>query len=531
MANIQELFDFRITSKTEPDPQEDRNSQTALVPPTGDGVTITPKTVGAAFMSSQLDLGNLAQTEQDLIRKYRELSTYADVDMAIEDIVNAAIANLENEDPITLDLTEVDFTDDVKKAITEEFKKLTYLLEFRERCSEIFRRWYIDGRLFYQKIVTEERAAEGILDIRSVDPRYMRKIREIKKKRDKTTGVELVVDSKEYYIFSEKGLSATRLAQQGTFGANSSMSAPVGKEAITFVPSGLVDPDTNMVLSYLQKAIRPANNLRMMENALVIYRITRAPERRVFYIDTGGLPRNKADEYMNSIIQRYRNKMTFDAETGTVRDDKRFLSMLEDYWLPRPASGKGTEIDVLPGGQNLGDIEDVNYFQRKLYESLNVPISRMEAQTGFSLGREAEISRDELKFVKFVGKLQNKFATGLFGDLLRTQLVLKNVITLEDWDVLKHQIRYKFAQDVFYAEMKQQALFMERANLATIMDPFVDKYFPKSYVQKTVFRFTDEEIAQMEKEMNPEDNTFNREMDLELQKLDVQKMAKKSTGK
>ena len=481
-----EIFGYSITRK------EPARTEKSIVPPSDDGAVDTFKASG--YYGTYLDLDGGAKSETELIKKYRDLSLNADVDMAIEDIINAGIANLENDDPVSIDVQKLKVSPTIKKTIIEEFEYLSKKLNLRHKAHDYFRRWYIDGRIYFHKVIDTAKPKQGITDIRYIDPRKIRKVRDVQREKDPKTGVDFIKNVNEYYVFNDKGLGTLRNVTIPTQGLK------ITKDAITFVPSGLVDMDSNMVLSYLHKAIKPANQLRMMENALVIYRLSRAPERRVFYIDVGNLPKLKAEQYLKDIMNRYRNKLVYDAESGELRDDKKFMSMLEDFWLPRREGGKGTEITTLPGGNNLGEIEDIKYFQRKLYEALNVPVSRLEQQGGLNFGRAAEITRDELKFAKFVQKLQNKFSM-MFVDLLKTQLILKNIITEQDWEDMRHDIRFNFAQDAYYSETKQQELLRSRAEVLAQLDPFVDKYYSKSYIQKEVLHLSDDEIADMEKEI------------------------------
>lgn len=481
-----EIFGYNISRK------EPARTQKSIVPPTEDGAFDSFKASG--YYGTYLDLDGGAKSEAELIKRYRDLSRNADVDMAIEDIVNAGIANLENDEPIELDLQNVELSVNIKKNITQEFKFLAKKMNLRHKAHDYFRRWYIDGRLYFHKVIDTADKKSGITDIRYIDPRKIRKIREIIKEKDPNTGVEFIKGTNEYFLFNDKGMGTLRNTTVPTQGVK------IHKDSIAFIPSGLIDMDSNMVLSYLHKAIKPANQLRMMENALVIYRLSRAPERRIFYIDVGNLPKIKAEQYLKDIMNRYRNKLVYDADTGEIRDDKKYMSMLEDFWLPRREGGKGTEITTLPGGQNLGEIEDIKYFQRKLYESLNVPVSRLEQQSGLNFGRAAEITRDELKFAKFIQKLQNTFAM-IFTDMLKTQLLLKNIITQQDWDNIQYDIKFKFAQDAYYSETKQQELLRSRAEVLAQLDPYVDKYLSKKYVMKNVLQFSDDEIAELESEM------------------------------
>tara|TARA_A100000164_G_scaffold330870_1_gene319649 strand:- start:909 stop:2237 length:1329 start_codon:yes stop_codon:yes gene_type:complete len=419
-----------------------------------------------------------------------------DVDAAIEDVVNDAIANLDDEKPVKLNLDRVNQSATVKKAIVQEFDGVLRMLDFNVRAQDYFRRWYIDGRIFFHKVIDTEKQKEGIKDVRYVDPRKIRKVREIKKEKDKKNNITLVKDVQEYFVFDEKGIATNNQLSYRTDVVNDK-AIKVSKDAVTYCTSGLVDQDRNIPLSYLHKAIRPANQLRMMENAVVIYRITRAPERRIFYIDVGNLPTGKAEQYLKDVMSRYRNKLVYDSDTGEIRDDKKFMSMLEDFWLPRKEGGRGTEIQTLPGGANLGEIEDVVYFQKKLYQSLNVPISRLEQQTGLNFGRSAEITRDELKFTKFVSKLRNRFS-GIFDDLLKTQLILKGVINEEEWPDIKNDLQYLYAQDAYYTESKEQEILRSRLEILNGVVPFIGQLFSKEYVQKNIMRFSDEEISLMD---------------------------------
>ena len=481
-----ELFGFEISrskSKTEK----------SFVPPFDDGSIESIKAGG--YYGTYFDIEGTANSETMLIKRYRDISQMGDVDAAIEDVVNDAIANLDDEKPVKLNLDKVTQSATVKKAIVEEFDGVLKMLDFNIRAQDYFRRWYIDGRIFFHKVIDTEKPKQGIKDVRYVDPRKIRKVREVKKDKDKS-GVTLIKDVQEYFIFDEKGIATNSQLSYRTDVVNDK-AIKVSKDAVTYCTSGLVDQDRNIPLSYLHKAIRPANQLRMMENAVVIYRITRAPERRIFYIDVGNLPTGKAEQYLKDVMSRYRNKLVYDSDTGEIRDDKKFMSMLEDFWLPRKEGGRGTEIQTLPGGANLGEIEDVVYFQKKLYQSLNVPISRLEQQTGLNFGRSAEITRDELKFTKFVSKLRNRFS-GIFDDLLKTQLVLKGVINEEEWPDIKNDLQYLYAQDAYYTESKEQEILRSRLEILNGVVPFIGQLFSKEYVQKNIMRFSDEEISLMD---------------------------------
>jgi len=484
-----ELFGFEISrskSKTEK----------SFVPPHDDGSLESIKAGG--YYGTYFDIEGTANSETMLIKRYRDISQMGDVDAAIEDVVNDAIANLDDEKPVKLNLDKVTQSATVKKAIVEEFDGVLKMLDFNIRAQDYFRRWYIDGRIFFHKVIDTEKPKQGIKDVRYVDPRKIRKVREVKKDKDKS-GVTLIKDVQEYFIFDEKGIATNSQLSYRTDVVNDK-AIKVSKDAVTYCTSGLVDQDRNIPLSYLHKAIRPANQLRMMENAVVIYRITRAPERRIFYIDVGNLPTGKAEQYLKDVMSRYRNKLVYDSDTGEIRDDKKFMSMLEDFWLPRKEGGRGTEIQTLPGGQNLGEIEDVVYFQKKLYQSLNVPISRLEQQTGLNFGRSAEITRDELKFTKFVSKLRNRFS-GIFDDLLKTQLILKGVIKEEEWPDIKNDLQYLFASDAYYTESKDQEVLRSRLEILNGVVPFIGQLFSKEYVQKNILRFSDEEIGLIDKQI------------------------------
>ena len=494
-----ELFGYEIKrSKTS-------KGEKSFVAPTDDGSLESIKAGG--YYGTYFDIEGTANNESQLIKRYRDISMMGDVDAAIEDVVNDSISNLEDEKPVVLDLDNVKLSASVKKTMIEEFNNVLSILDFNTKAQDYFRRWYIDGRIYFHKVIDMDSPKDGLKDIRYVDPRKIRKVREVKKEKDKQTQVTLVKDVNEYFVFDEKGIALTSSQQYKTDVVNDK-AIKVSKDAVCYCTSGLVDQDRNIPLSFLHKAIRPANQLRMMENAVVIYRITRSPERRIFYIDVGNLPTGKAEQYLKDVMNRYRNKLVYDSETGEIRDDKKFMSMLEDFWLPRKEGGRGTEIQTLPGGQNLGEIEDVVYFQKKLYQSLNVPVSRLEQQTGLNFGRSAEITRDELKFTKFISKLRKRFS-GVFDDLLKTQLILKGVITETEWPEIREDIMYKFASDAYYTESKEQEVLRSRVEILNSVAPFVGQLFSKEYVQKNVLRLTDDEIALMDQQIGasqPEDN-------------------------
>jgi hypothetical protein len=469
------------------------------VPPTTDDGTATVQ--GGGYFGTYLEMDATAKSESELITRYREASMYADCSTAIDEIVTEAIAAVDDEAAVQLNVDALDLPDNIKKAMQDQFNTIVRLLGFNIKGFDIFRRWYVDGRIYYQKIIDEKNPKRGIIELRQIDPRKIRKVREIKKDKDQKSGVDLIKSIEEFFIYNEKGINYQPNYSTATTGANQGIK--ISLDSISYIPSGLNDSEKNVVLSYLHKAIKPVNQLKMMEDALVIYRLARAPERRIFYIDVGNLPKLKAEQYLKDIMARYRNKIVYDSATGEIRDDRKFMSMLEDFWLPRREGGRGTEITTLPGGENLGQIDDINYFQNKLYQALNVPLSRMQPQQGISFGRATEITRDELKFAKFVGRLRKKFSM-LFNDILKTQLILTGVITEQDWVELKEHIQYKFAQDQYFEEIKEAENLRNRIDLVNQMQPFVGTYFSKAYIMKSVLRFTDEEIETMESQIEAE---------------------------
>ena len=483
-----ELFGFSITrQKKTADPK-----QSFTQPQVDDGTT----TIAAGgYFGQYLDMEGTAKTEQDLIRRYREIALHPECDMAIEDIVNEAVVANELKDAIRLKLDEVPFGKDVRRKIEDEFQEILRLMNFNTKGHDIFRRWYVDGRVYYHKVIDRETPRRGITELRYIDPRKIKKVREVRKKRpDGPTphGLTIIDEFEEYYLFNEKGIAGT-----------TSGGIKIAPDTISFVPSGLVDQNKNMILSYLHKAIKPVNQLRMIEDATVIYRIARAPERRIFKIDVGNLPKVKAEQYLRDVMARYRNKLVYDASTGEIRDDRNYMSMLEDFWLPSREGGRGTDITTLPGGQNLGEISDIEYFRSKLYRSLNVPASRLEASQGFNLGRSTEITRDELKFTKFVQRLRKKF-TELFNDILKTQLILKAVITEEDWHILRDHVQYDFLQDGHFAELKDSEMLLERIRIANEVRDYVGKYYSVEYVRKHILKQSDRDIEDIDTQIKKE---------------------------
>mgnify|MGYP003148626524 FL=1 len=486
-----ELFGFSITRlKQQSDPK-----QSFTTAPADDG---TQTIAAGGYFGQYLDMEGNSKTEADLIRRYREISLHPECDLAIEDIVNEAIVANENKEAVRVNVNNLPYGKDVRRKIEDEFKEVLRLMQFNTKGHDIFRRWYVDGRIFYQKVIDRKSTTKGITELKYLDPRKIKRIREVRKKRPEgVTGPNMltVVDEfVEYYLFNEKGVVNS-----------TSGGIKIAPDTIAYCPSGLVDQTKNMVLSYMHKAIKPVNQLRMIEDATVIYRIARAPERRIFKIDVGNLPKVKAEQYLRDVMARYRNKLVYDASTGEIRDDRNYMSMLEDFWLPSREGGRGTDISTLPGGQNLGEINDIEYFRSKLYRSLNVPVSRLESNSGFNMGRASEITRDELKFTKFVQRLRKKF-TELFNDILRTQLILKGIINEEDWQSVRDSITYDFLQDGHFAELKHTEMMRERLQLANEMRDYIGKFYSVEYVRKNI-------LKQNEREMEDIDNQIKKEID------------------
>jgi len=458
----------------------------------------------SGFFGSYVDIEGVFRTEFDLIKRYREMALHPEADSAIEDIVNEAVVSDTNDTPVEIELSNLNASDGIKKKIRQEFKYILGLLDFDKKAHEIYRNWYIDGRLYYHKVIDLKNPQEGIQELRYIDAMKMRYVRQQKQKGDdKLRLANMNSDNpmeyefpqiEEYFIYNPKAVYPTGSPSAMT-GGNKGIK--MAKDSITYCTSGLVDRNKGTVLSYLHKAIKSLNQLRMIEDSLVIYRLSRAPERRIFYIDVGNLPKVKAEQYLRDVMTRYRNKLVYDASTGEIRDDKKFMSMLEDFWLPRREGGRGTEISTLPGGQNLGEITDIEYFKKKLYRSLNVPPSRMDGEGGFNLGRSSEILRDELKFTKFVGRLRKRFS-GMFNDMLKTQLLLKNVITPEDWEIMSEHIQYDFLYDNHFSELKDSELLNERLNSLQAAEPYIGKYYSQDYVRRQILRQTDEEIIEQD---------------------------------
>ena len=463
--------------------------------------------ISSGFYGQYVDIEGVYKTEHDLIRRYREMALHPECDGAIEDVVNEALVSDLYDSPVEVELSNLNCSETLKRVIREEFRAIKEMMDFDKKCHEIFRNWYVDGRVYYLKVIDVKDPMAGIQDIRYIDPLKMKYIRQEKKQDPRQLAVanlskndNQVVEPKveEYFLYTPQQKYPTMTGAGGK-----SKAVKIAKDSIAYCSSGLVDRNRGSVLSYLHKAIKSLNQLRMIEDSLVIYRISRAPERRIFYIDVGNLPKVKAEQYLKEVMSRYRNKLAYNAQTGEIRDDRKFMSMMEDFWLPRREGGRGTEITTLPGGQNLGELSDIEYFQKKLYRSLGVPESRIAADGGFNLGRSSEILRDELKFAKFVGRLRKRFAN-LFNDLLRTQLILKNVVSPEDWEVMRDHIQYDFLYDNQFAELKESELLQGRlGNLATI-EPYVGKYYSTEYVRKKILRQTDSEIIEIDMQIEDE---------------------------
>ena len=495
------LFGFSI----EDDQTLSKDAVSPIPPNNEDG---SDHYMSSGFFGSYVDIEGIYRTEFDLIKRYREMALHPEADSAIEDIVNEAIVSDTNDTPVEIELSNLNASDGIKDKIRKEFRYLLDIMDFDKKAHEIYRNWYVDGRIYYHKIIDLKNPQDGIQEMRYIDAMKMRYVRQEKKKdSDKykisNTGNDPMdydfPEIEEYFIYNQKGIYPT-----GNINAKGpSQGVKIAKDAITYCTSGLVDRNKGSTLSYLHKAIKSINQLRMIEDSLVIYRLSRAPERRIFYIDVGNLPKVKAEQYLRDVMMRYRNKLVYDANTGEIRDDKKYMAMLEDFWLPRREGGRGTEISTLPGGQNLGEITDIEYFKKKLYRSLNVPPSRMDGEGGFNLGRSSEILRDELKFTKFVGRLRKRFSR-MFDDMLKTQLILKNIVTPEDWDIMSDHIQYDFLYDNHFSELKETELFNERINVAATAEPYIGRYYSQDYIRRHILRQTDQEIIEQDKLMKKE---------------------------
>ena len=483
-----ELFGFRITRAN-----QDGGSDSFTSPVSDDGTLDIVS--GGGHYASVLDMDGRDRNEADLIRRYRDIAQQPECDSAIEDITNEAIVSDERDQSVSILLDRLEVSPKIKTKIREEFHTILHLLDFNAKGHDIFRRWYVDGRLYYHKIIDPKQPRKGIKEVRYIDPRKIKKARETQKEMNANTGMEMVKKIEDFYLYNDKGWEQNVGTSEGV---------KITSDSITYAPSGLIDMGKGTVLSYLNKAIKPVNQLRMIEDSLVIYRISRAPERRIFYIDVGNLPKMKAEAYLKDVMNRYRNKMVYDARTGEIRDDRNHMSMLEDFWLPRREGGRGTEITTLPGGSNLGEIDDITYFQKKLFRSLNVPVSRLAEESGFQIGRSDNITRDELKFTKFVQRLRKKFTT-LFLDMIRTQLLLKGIIALEEWDKFKEHIQFDFLQDGHFTELKNAEILRERLDMLGQVESYVGTYFSKEYVKKQILRMSDEEIEEIDSQLKDEE--------------------------
>ena len=505
-----ELFGLEIKRKS-----SNETKAQSFVAPQDDGSTIEiGKDQGLGGFASTggiigqyVDMEGGVKNEADLVTRYRTMSLVPECDAAIEDIVNESISANDLDAPVSINLDRVKhFSDSTKQKVRDEFDDVLHLLGFRELSHDIFRKWYVDGRLYYHKMVDSKNTKLGIQGLRPIDPQKIRKIREVEKKKDEKTGVEVVKKVDEYYLYNEQGFDKS--------GNNTGQTVRISPDAVTHITSGLLDYNQKVVVGYLHKAMKSVNQLRMLEDALVIYRISRAPERRIFYIDVGNLPKARAEQYLKEVQTNYRNKLVYNADTGEIKDDRKHMNMLEDFWLPRREGGRGTEITTLPGGQNLGEIEDILYFQKKLYKSLNVPISRLETETAFSIGRATEISRDEVKFSRFIDRLRIKFSR-VFDDILRTQLILKNIVTEEDWKKSKEYISYDFQKDGHFVELKEAEILRERVNTLEQLDQFVGKYYSEQWIRKNVLRQSEADIEAMKKEMEDSGGDEDGEDDID----------------
>jgi hypothetical protein len=486
MAEEKRLFGFSFKRKK----SEEKIEAKSFSDTNEDGAYQISPTGG--YFGQYLDInGDQFKNDIDLILKYREISTYPEVDAAIEDITNESVTKPEGGSVVGLNLDTLDQPDQVKDLIVEEFDRIQAILDFNNKGYDLFRRWYTDGRLFFHVIINDKKSDAGIKELRAIDPTKIRKIKEVEKVRDPATGAELVRNAGEYYLFQDDSMS------------NNGEGLKISTDSIIQVNSGLLNTNRDKVIGYLHKSLKPMNQLSMMEDSLVIYRISRAPERRIFYIDVGNLPKGKAEEYLNNTMNKYRNKIVYDPLTGEIKDERQHKSVMEDFWLPRREGGRGTEITTLPGGQNLGEIEDIEYFQKKLYRSLNVPLSRLEQDSVFSSGRSSEITRDELKFQKFIDRIRNKF-NGLFFQALERQLILKNVIVPSDWKTIKNDIIIEYSKDNHYAELKDAEILKERIETLQMMDEYVGTYYSKEWIRKTILKQNDDQIAEIDKQIASE---------------------------
>ena len=503
------LFGFKIE-------KDDENTKNVVSPVPQTNEDSSDYYVSSGFYGQYVDIDGVFKSEFELIKRYREMALHPEVDSAIEDIINEAIVSDQNDSPVEIDLENLPASAKLKELIRDEFKTIKEVMDFDTKCHEILRNWYIDGRIYYHKVIDIKAPEEGIKEVRYIDPLKIKLVRKLKSDPTLNGAIRQVnannpsdletPEIEEYYQYDPSATNSKNAL--GGIGQTpfSTKQRPIkiAPDAITFCHSGLVDRNKQTILSYLHKSIKALNQLRMIEDALVIYRLSRAPERRIFYIDVGNLPKQKAEQYLKEVMNRYRNKLVYDASTGEIRDDRKHMSMLEDFWLPRREGGRGTEITTLPGGQNLGELSDIEYFQKKLYRSLGVPESRIAGSgDGFNLGRSSEILRDEIKFTKFVGRMRKRFSQ-LFNDMLKTQLILKNIVTPEDWETLGDHIQYDFVYDNHFAELKETELINERLGVVAAIDPYIGKYFSLDYVRRRILKQKDEELIEIDKQMEQE---------------------------
>lgn len=488
------IFGFTIKPRTAPE----EKFASVVTPSNTDGSLVVNSGIFGEAYGFAFDIDGQIKNEVELINRYRTLAAYPEVSEAIEDIVNEAVSVNPDEPVCTISVDAIPVPPAIKKKITEAFEEVLNLFDLNSKGHEIFERWYVDGKVYYQILLDVDKPKNGIQELREIDPRKIKKIKNIKKKR-LHSGIEVIDEVEEYFLFNDQGITNT-----------TSSGVRLSVDSVVMATSGIIDQTNGLILSNIHKAIKPANQLKMLEDAVVIYRIVRAPERRVFYIDVGGLPKGKAEQYVTDIMNKFKNKLVYDAHTGEVADAKKHTSMMEDFWLPRRDGGKGTEITTLPGGQGLSQIDDLDYFKDKLYHSLNVPVSRMKPETGFSLGRSNEVSRDEIKFAKFIDKQQSKFAQLLLG-ALRVQLISKGIINSSDWESFNQKIRIKFARDNYFSELKEVEILNNRAQAALQMDSMVGKYYSREWIQRKILRLTDAEIREIEKQNN-EDKKSNPEL-------------------
>ena len=520
------LFGFKIE-------KDDEQSKGVVSPVPQSNEDSSDYYVSSGFYGQYVDIDGVFKSEFELIKRYREMALHPEVDSAIEDIINEAIVSDQNDSPVQVDLENLPASAKLKELIREEFKKVKEVLNFDKKCHEILRNWYIDGRIYYHKVIDIEKPEEGLKEVRYIDPLKIKLVRKLKTDPTLRGAIKQInannpadvetPDIEEYYQYdpsATQSKNALGAIGQTPF-ATKQRPVRIAPDAITFCHSGLVDRNKQTILSYLHKSIKALNQLRMIEDSLVIYRLSRAPERRIFYIDVGNLPKLKAEQYLKEVMNRYRNKLVYDASTGEIRDDRKHMSMLEDFWLPRREGGRGTEITTLPGGQNLGELSDIEYFQKKLYRSLGVPESRIAGSgDGFNLGRSSEILRDEIKFTKFVGRMRKRFSQ-IFNDMLKTQLILKNIVTPEDWEVLSDHIQYDFVYDNHFAELKESELMNERLGVVAAIDPYIGKYFSLEYVRRNVLKQKDEEIIEIDKQMQSEIKDGKVADPMEVQQLEM----------